>query len=123
MGWLKEDEPPAKYTLRFKSNQDLAKSKLPWDEKSGPSPGGAAAELAVSRQTVYNWINEGWLHQVYVGPEPPAVYITTHSIKRVKAVLDQLRYEWKTGNLKGCNVASELKKRLPQQDLFVDGKL
>jgi hypothetical protein len=124
MGWFKKrkNDPSAKYTLRFESPQDMAESSLSWEEKCGPSPGGAADELGVSRQTVYNWINEGYLRLVHVGPEPPAVYITTHSIKRLKAVLDELRLEWNTESLKGCNVASELGKRLPQQDLFRDVK-
>ncbi len=126
MGWFKNKkaslEPPAKYVMRFKSPEDMADCTLSWEMKCGPSPGGAAADLGVSRQTVYNWINEGYLCLVHVGPEPPSVYITTHSIKRLKAVLDELRLEWKTESLKGCNVASELAKRLPQLDLFRDGK-
>jgi hypothetical protein len=100
----------------------MAESTLSWDMKCGPSVGGAAADLGVSRQTIYNWINEGYLHQVYVGPDPPAVYITTRSIKRLQAVLEELRLEWNVQGLKGCNVASELAKRLPQLDLFRDGK-
>jgi hypothetical protein len=77
-------------------------------------------DLGVSRQTVYNWISLGYLHQVYVGPNPPAVYITTQSVNRLQAVLEQLRLEWNVQCLKGSNVASALAERLPQLDLFRD---
>ncbi len=126
MGWFKNKkaslESPAKYVLRFESPEEMADSPLSWEMKCGPSVGGASNDLGVTRQTIYNWINLGYLHQVYVGPDPPAIYITTHSIKRLKAVLDQLRDEWNVQGLKGYNVASELAKRLPQQDLFQDVK-
>ncbi len=113
-------QPSLQYPLRFDSPREWADSTLPWEIKCGPSPGGVAVDLGVSRQTVYNWISLGYLHQVYVGPNPPAVYITTQSVNRLQAVLEQLRLEWNVQCLKGSNVASALAERLPQLDLFRD---
>lgn len=59
----------------------------------GPSPGGAAAELEVSRQRVHQMIKEGKLDAVFVweaGRDSQAtqIYVTDQSIRRVKRARD-----------------------------------
>mgnify|MGYP001184701796 CR=1 FL=1 len=55
----------------------------------GPSPGGAASELRVSRQWVYKLIEAGKLDAIFVRVDEveksQAVFVTQESIDRVKA--------------------------------------
>jgi hypothetical protein len=58
---------------------------------NGPSPGGAAAELGVSRQAVHRAIDRGTLDAWYVaapgesGADKFYIFVTEESIKRYKA--------------------------------------
>lgn len=108
-----------KYPLRFKTYAEWIESSISMDFKSGISPGGASAQLGVSRQTIYAWVKAGFLDWIDV-ESGSTVMVSTHSMERVKNVLDQLCEEWGTTNLQGYKVAQELKKRLPQLDMFQD---
>ncbi len=107
------------YPLRFKNMAEWTASPLSEDIKNGPSPGGASAELGVSRQTIYKWVQLGFLECTNIG-NGHVVLISSRSIRRVKHVLDQLCEEWGTTKLQGFQVAKELQKRLPQLDMFQD---
>jgi hypothetical protein len=71
--------------LRLAFANDLA------DKVGGVSPGGAAAELSISRQAVHRAIDRGTLDAWYVsetGEEHDSrcyVYVTDESIKRYKS--------------------------------------
>jgi hypothetical protein len=59
------------------------------DDFGGPSPGGAACELGVSRQRIHQLLKEGKLDAIYLrdhlGAVPNVVMITSTSIKRFLA--------------------------------------
>jgi len=113
---MKSKEP-----LRFADHCEWKNSSLPQDQILGPSPGGAASELGVSRAVIYLWVKRGFLDVVYIGRNGrDAVFVSTASIKRVQHILYQLRLEWKTENLHGFPVSQRLERDLPQLDLFLD---
>jgi len=116
---VKAEMQKPKYPLRFKTNEEWFSCGLAPELCSGPSPGGAASDLGVTRQCIYNWVELGFLDRIEIG-NGKIVFISNRSIRRVKHVLDQLRLEFETQGLHGFNVATELKKRLPQQDMFED---
>ncbi len=107
------------YPLRFKDIAEWTASPLSLDMRNGPSPGGASAELGVSRQTIYNWAELGFFEWINIG-NGHVVMLSSRSVRRVKHVLDQLREEWGTTKLHGFKVVKELKKRLSQLDMFED---
>jgi hypothetical protein len=107
------------YPLRFKDIAEWTASPLSMDIKNGPSPGGASAELGVSRQTIYKWVQRGFLECINIG-NGHAVLVSSRSLRRVKHELNQLREEWGTTKLQGFQVIKELEKRLPQLDMFED---
>ncbi len=111
--------PKVNYPLRFKNMAEWTASPLSQDIKNGPSPGGASSDLGVSRQTIYKWVQLGFLECINIG-NGHVVLISSSSIKRVKHVLDQLCEEWGTTKLQGFQVVKELEKRLPQLDMFQD---
>jgi hypothetical protein len=105
--------------LLFDTYEEWKRSKLPFDRICGPSPGGAAEQLKVSRGVIYTWLNMGFLERIVVGQGGSrSVFISSRSLYHVENVINQLRAEWQTEKLHGCRVASELQKRLPQPDLF-----
>ena len=107
------------YPLRFKNMAEWMESPISMDMKNGFSPGGASAELGVSRQTVYKWVKLGFLDWIDV-ENGSVVLVSSRSTRRVKHVLAQLCEEWDTTKLQGFQVVKELKKRLPQLDMFQD---
>ncbi len=107
------------YPLYFKTTTDWMESPISMDMKNGFSPGAASLELGVSRQTIYNWAELGFLDWIDV-ENGSAVLVSSRSMKRVKHVLAQLCEEWGTTKLQGFKVAKELKNRLPQLDMFQD---
>jgi len=105
--------------LLFETYEDWKQSKLPFDQICGPSPGGAAEQLQVSRAVIYTWVNMGFLERVYIGfGNNRSVFISTRSLYRVENIINQLRAESESESLQGRRVTQELKKRLPQSDLF-----
>jgi hypothetical protein len=129
----------------FKSFRAWEKSKLPYEAKIGPSPGGAAGQLRVTRQTIYAWVKRGILDRVDVLPEKFKPYprwqktlfriseerelatlsytfITLESIHRVQKILLDLAQEHdfdlnEHGALVGANITRELEARLKQLEL------
>jgi hypothetical protein len=106
--------------VRFNSHQDWFESDLPRDSILGPSPGGAAAELNVSRGVIYLWIKRGFLDHIRIGED--VVLISNDSIRRVKHILDELRLEYGQEGITGRPVARELEKRLPKLYLLEDAE-
>jgi hypothetical protein len=105
--------------LVFETHEEWKRSKLPLDQICGPSPGGAADGLEVSRAVIYTWLKMGFLDRIYVGQgNNRSVFISTRSLYRVANIINQLRAEGQSEKLQGRRISSELKKRLPQPDLF-----
>jgi hypothetical protein len=105
--------------LVFETYQDWKESKLPFDQICGPSPGGAAAHLQVSRTVIYRWLSLGLLERIYVRQgKNPSVFISTRSLYLVENIINQLRSESESGKLQGRRISDEIRKRLPQPDLF-----
>jgi hypothetical protein len=132
--------------IRFENLRAWDKSKLPYEKKTGPSPGGAANQLGVSRQCVYNWVKRGILDRVDVLPDTykplprwlkvidrlsedqleasrSYSYITLESIHRVQKVLLDLAHERdidlnQINALTGANITRELEARLVQPDMI-----
>jgi DNA-binding XRE family transcriptional regulator len=135
----------------FKTLRAWERSNLPYEAKMGPSPGGAADQLGVSRQTVYAWVKRGILDRVDVLPEDfkplpkwaKAVarisderdraaqsysFITLESIHRVQKILLQLAHEHdldlsQANVLQGANITRELEARLKQLELPISADL
>jgi hypothetical protein len=105
--------------LHFDTYEEWKRSELPFDQICGPSPGGASAQLGVSRAVIYTWVDLGLLERVLIGSGGHAVvFISTRSLYWVENIIKQLREEWQTETLHGRRVSSELQKRLPQRDFF-----
>jgi hypothetical protein len=105
--------------LVFETYEEWKRSKLPYDQICGPSPGGAAEQLQVSRAVIYTWLSMGFLERICVGSGMSrSVFISTRSLYQVENVIEQIRAERQSVNLHGCRISSELKKRLPQRDFF-----
>ncbi len=111
--------PEVSYPLRFKTTAEWMESPIPMDMKNGFSPGGASSELGVSRQSIYRWVQLGYLDWIDIA-EGSVVLVSSHSIKRVKRALAHLCEEKGTTKLQGFQVAKELGIRLPQLDMFED---
>jgi hypothetical protein len=135
----------------FKTLRDWEKCKLPYEAKIGPSPGGAAGQLCVSRQTIYAWVKRGILDRVDVLPEKFKPYprwqkaifriseerelatlsytfITLESIHRVQKILLDLAEEYnldlnEPNALQGANITRELEARLKQLELPIKADL
>ena len=71
---------------RYRALLRLAFAEGCEDRVGGPSPGGAAAELGVSRQAVHRAVLRGTLDAWYVptGHSGYFIYVTDESIKRYK---------------------------------------
>lgn len=71
----------------FTSHEEMVDA---WEKDRGlcgPSPGGAAARLSITRQAVYNAVKRGSLDMVRLkesGRSGPYLYITDASIERYK---------------------------------------
>jgi hypothetical protein len=135
----------------FKSFRAWEKSKLPYEAKVGPSPGGAAGWLGVSRMTISAWVKRGILDRVDVLPEKfkpqprwvkaafrisderelatlSSTFITLESIHRVEKVLLQLALDYdldlkQPNALQGANITRELEARLKQLELPITADL
>lgn len=71
-------------------------SNLVLGDLGGVSPGGAAAELRVSRQWIHTLMTRGQLHSLYIwdnaldtprkrrGKAPSCIFVTENSLRRVK---------------------------------------
>jgi hypothetical protein len=105
--------------LIFETYEEWKRSNLPFDQICGPSPGAAAAQLQVSRTVIYTWLSLGLLDRIYVRQgKNPSVFISTRSLYLVENIINQLRSESDSGKLQGRRISDEIKKRLPQSDLF-----
>jgi hypothetical protein len=105
--------------LVFETHEEWKRSKLPLDQIFGPSPGGAAAQLQVSRAVIYTWVNMGFLERIYIGfGNNRSVFISTRSLYLVENIINQLRAEGQSESLQGRRVSKELKERLAQPDIF-----
>jgi hypothetical protein len=111
-----------KYPLVFESFAEWKVSDLPLELILGPSPGGAAADLHVSRQGIYNFVKAGFLDRVTVkGGDHgcDSVFITTASVRRLNRILTCYRLEYGFQGLKGSKGLNEyIVEALKQNDLF-----
>ena len=87
---ISEQEPPIEEYLmiyEFHSHEAMMDA---WEKDPGlrgPSPGGAAGELCITRQGVYSAVKRGSLDMVRLyepGRRGPHLYITATSIERYK---------------------------------------
>jgi hypothetical protein len=111
-----------KYPLVFESFAEWKNCDLPIDLILGPSPGGAAADLYVSRQGIYNFVKAGFLDRVTVKGGKhgiDSVFITTASVRRMNRILTCYRLEFGMQGLKGSKgLDNYIQQALKQNDLF-----